>query len=106
MNAKSILNKFLNLFSLSLLELYLFAALVCALVCFSLPCQKSLCTRTTALESLYSPKGAARVNHPVAGSFLSYSFLDQRLFAAKQLHGQPVVGGLEPCLQLIFEKVR
>lgn len=52
--------------------------------------------RTRVLS--YSPKGTARVNHPVAGSFLSYSLLHQSLFAAEELHGEPIVGRLEPCL--------
>lgn len=43
---------------------------------------------------------------PVAGRLLPDAFLDQRLLAAEQLHRQPVVGRLEPCLQLVLQEVR
>lgn len=56
-------------------------------------------------EQENSPKGTAWMDHPVAGSFLSDPLLHQRLFAAEELHGEPVVGRLEPCLQLILEEV-
>lgn len=46
----------------------------------------------------HSPKGTAGVNHPMAGCFLSDSFFDEGFFAAEELHGQPIVGRLEPCL--------
>jgi hypothetical protein len=42
------------------------------------------------------------MNHPMAGSFLSYSLFHQGLLAAEELHSQPIVGWLKPCLQLIF----
>jgi hypothetical protein len=41
----------------------------------------------------------------MAGSFLSYPFFHESLFAAEEFHGQPVVGWLEPCLKLVLEKV-
>jgi hypothetical protein len=56
-------------------------------------------------QCVHSPKGTAGVNHPMPGSFLSYPFFHESLFATEEFHSQPVVGWLEPCLKLVLEKV-
>lgn len=88
-----------NLFRRKVFSSFLFSCDVC-LKCIFLKISK-LKNKEKKLENRNTkrlPKGTARMNHPVAGRFLSYPFFHQRLFAAEELHGQPVVGGLEPCL--------
>jgi len=41
---------------------------------------------------------------PVAGRLLPDALLHERLLAAKQLHGQFIIGGLEQRLQVVLEE--
>jgi len=53
---------------------------------------------------MYSPKIGAGMYDPVAGRLLPDALLHERLLAAKQLHGQFIIGGLEQRLQVVLEE--